>query len=91
MFLHNANWNYPTTIWFGNGRIKEHNEACKKLNIKKPLLVTDPGLAKSNMFNTILKTNNFLKKIIIFSNIKGNHLGKNINDDLKVPVADKMI
>ena len=84
MFLHNANWNYPTTIWFGNGRIKELNEACKKLNIKKPLLVTDPGLAKSDMFNTILKTNNFSKKINIFSNIKGNPLGKNIDDGVKV-------
>ena len=84
MFLHNANWNYPTTIWFGNGRIKELNEACKKLNIQKPLLVTDPNLAKSNMFNTILKNNNFLEKINIFSNIKGNPLGKNIEDGVKV-------
>ena len=84
MFLHNANWNYPTTIWFGNGRIKELNEACKKLNIQKPLLVTDPNLAKSAMFNTILKTNNFSKKINIFSNIKGNPLGKNIDDGVKV-------
>ena len=84
MFLHNANWNYPTTIWFGNGRIKELNEACKKLNIQKPLLVTDPNLAKSNMFNKILKNNNFLKKINIFSNIKGNPLGKNIEDGVKI-------
>ena len=76
MFLHNANWNYPTTIWFGNGRIKELNEACKKLNIQKPLLVTDPSLAKSNMFNTILKNNNFLEKINIFSNINFVHVPK---------------
>ena len=84
MFLHNANWNYPTTIWFGNGRIKELNDACKKLNIQKPLLVTDPSLAKSDMFNTILKTNNFLKKTNIFSNIKGNPLGKNIDNGVKI-------
>ena len=84
MFLHNANWNYPTTIWFGNGRIKELNEACKKLNIQKPLLVTDPNLAKSNMFNKILKNNNFLEKINIFSNIKGNPLGKNIEGGVKI-------
>ena len=84
MFLHNANWNYPTTIWFGNGRIKELTEACKKLNIQKPLLVTDPNLAKSNMFNKILKNNNFLEKINIFSNIKGNPLGKNIEGGVKI-------
>ena len=41
-----ANWNYPTAIRFGAGRIKELPQLCAELNIKKPLLVTDSGLAK---------------------------------------------
>lgn len=41
-----ANWHYPTAIRFGAGRIKELPALCAELNIKKPLLVTDSGLAK---------------------------------------------
>ncbi|SDQ23671.1 iron-containing alcohol dehydrogenase [Pseudovibrio sp. Tun.PSC04-5.I4] len=40
-----ANWSYPTAIRFGAGRIKELAEACAAAGMKKPLLVTDKGLA----------------------------------------------
>ncbi len=40
-----ANWSYPTAIKFGAGRIKELADHCKAVGIKKPLLVTDRGLA----------------------------------------------
>lgn len=40
-----ANWSYPTAFKLGRGRIKELADACKSLGIKKPLLVTDRGLA----------------------------------------------
>ncbi|MCF6322701.1 MAG: iron-containing alcohol dehydrogenase [Rhizobiaceae bacterium] len=40
-----ANWSYPTTIKFGNGRIAELPAACEATGIKKPLFVTDKGLA----------------------------------------------
>jgi alcohol dehydrogenase len=40
-----ANWSYPTAVKLGRGRIKELAEACKTLGIRKPLLVTDRGLA----------------------------------------------
>lgn len=39
------NWSYPTAIRFGAGRIKELAEACAAAGMKKPLLVTDRGLA----------------------------------------------
>lgn len=41
-----ANWSYPTAIRFGAGRIAELPEACAQAGIKKPLLVTDRGLAR---------------------------------------------
>ena len=41
----NANWSYPTAIRFGAGRITEIADACFVAGIKKPLLVTDRGLA----------------------------------------------
>ncbi len=40
-----ANWNYPTAIRFGAGRIAELGAACKAAGISRPLFVTDPGLA----------------------------------------------
>ena len=40
-----ANWSYPTAIRFGAGRIVEIAEACAVAGIKKPLLITDRGLA----------------------------------------------
>ena len=44
-----SNWNYPTTMWVGKDRIKDLSIACKTLNMKKPLLVTDNGLVKSKI------------------------------------------
>ena len=41
----NANWSYPTAIRFVAGRISEIADACFVAGIKKPLLVTDRGLA----------------------------------------------
>ena len=41
-----GNWNYPTSIRFGAGRIDELADACAAAGITRPLLVTDPGLAK---------------------------------------------
>jgi 4-hydroxybutyrate dehydrogenase len=40
-----GNWSYPTAMRFGAGRISEIAEACKSTGMKKPLLVTDRGLA----------------------------------------------
>ena len=42
-----ANWNYPTAIKFGAGRIKELAEVCRSQGILRPLLVTDSGLARA--------------------------------------------
>ncbi|MBO9444546.1 iron-containing alcohol dehydrogenase [Ruegeria sp. R14_0] len=40
-----GNWSYPTAIKFGAGRIKELPEACAAAGMRRPLLVTDKGLA----------------------------------------------
>ncbi len=40
-----GNWSYPTAMKFGAGRIKELPEACAQAGMKRPLLVTDKGLA----------------------------------------------
>ena len=53
--MKNYNWNYPTTMWVGENRIIDLGNACKQLNIKSPLLVTDGGLAKTQMVLNILE------------------------------------
>ena len=40
-----ANWNYPTSIRVGEQRLSELGACCADLNMRNPLLVTDPGLA----------------------------------------------
>ncbi len=40
-----ANWNYPTSIRVGEQRLSELGACCAGLNMRNPLLVTDPGLA----------------------------------------------
>ena len=53
----NFDWGYPNTVWFGNGRIKDLPKACKILDIKKPLFVTDQDLAKTKMVEETLEIN----------------------------------
>ncbi len=49
-----GNWSYPTAIKFGAGRIRELPEACAAAGIKRPLLVTDKGLADLPITTTTL-------------------------------------
>jgi alcohol dehydrogenase len=44
-----ANWNYPTAMRFGAGRIAELAEAVKSAGFARPLVVTDPKLAAMPM------------------------------------------
>ena len=75
------NWNYPTTIWAGENRITDIGLACRTLNIKKPLLITDSGLANSEILKkTLEKLNNEKITTEIYSNVTGNPTGSNVND-----------
>ena len=69
-------WNYPTTMWVGENRIKDISLACKKLNIKRPLLVTDSDLANSEIVKKTLEHLNISAEI--YSNVKGNPTGTNV-------------
>ena len=52
-----GNWNYPTTVRCGAGRIRELPECCRSLGMERPLLVTDPGLAKLPLVADALAVN----------------------------------
>ena len=51
------NWNYPTSVWVGENRIKDLAEACKNLNISSPLFVTDKDLINLDMTKKIILEN----------------------------------
>ncbi|GAA5524754.1 1,3-propanediol dehydrogenase [Microbulbifer aestuariivivens] len=78
--FHN-NWNYPTAIRVGPGRIGELAETCAALGMRAPLLVTDPGLADLPMVARALAlcAQGGLQAGL-FSSIKGNPNGKNVAD-----------
>jgi len=51
-----GNWNYPTLVRFGAGRIVELPDHCRALGMQRPLLVTDAGLAALPMIASARKT-----------------------------------
>jgi alcohol dehydrogenase class IV len=79
-----GSWNYPTRILFGPGRIKELPDACKKLGMKRPLLITDAGL-KDNpiVLDTVALCKAAGLETAVFANIKSNPTGTNIADGVK--------
>ncbi|MBU0808764.1 MAG: iron-containing alcohol dehydrogenase [Gammaproteobacteria bacterium] len=75
------NWNYPTSVRVGVGRISELPTACRQLGMSAPLLVTDPGLAALPMIDrALLHCRDDGLKAGLFSGIKGNPTGQNVMD-----------
>ena len=80
-----SNWNYPTTVWTGEGRSADLPEACLLANIKNPLFVTDKDLVALPMtIKTIDSLKKIFKDINIFSKFSGNPFGKNINEGVEL-------
>jgi len=76
-----ANWNYPNSILAGVGRINELAETCKNLNMKAPLLITDPGLVVLPMIGAAVNDcNDSGLRCGLFSKIQGNPTGQNVED-----------
>jgi alcohol dehydrogenase class IV len=75
-----GNWNYPTSVRFGAGRIRELPDACRGLGMKRPLLVTDPGLAPLPM---VAQAAELCRKAglpcAVFSDVQANPVEENVN------------
>ncbi len=74
-----ANWNYPTTVWAGPGRIAELPAACAALGIKRPLLVTDEGLRAAPM---VQQARALVPGTGLFADVRGNPVAANIEAGL---------
>ena len=75
------NWNYPTSVWVGNNRIKDLSQACNNLGITKPLFVSDKDLVNLDMVkNIISELNKNFNNLSVFSNFSGNPFGENVEE-----------
>jgi len=86
----NVNWNYPTNIRCGIGRINELATACQELGMKAPLIVTDPGLAQLPMIKQAVTSCQKLGlSCDVFSQIKANPSIENVIDGVSVYKQNK--
>ncbi len=75
------NWNYPTSVWVGENRIKDLSQACNNLSITNPLFVTDKDLINLDMVkNIILELKKNFNNLSVFSNFSGNPFGENVEE-----------
>ncbi|MFC5391190.1 iron-containing alcohol dehydrogenase [Bosea vestrisii] len=80
-----ANWNYPTAVRFGPGRIAELAQACRAAGIERPLLVTDSGLSGQPMIkDAIAQLAADGLKVTLFDRVQANPVAANVEDGLKV-------
>jgi alcohol dehydrogenase class IV len=75
-----GNWNYPTTIWAGPGRIAELAKACSSAGIARPLIVTDEGLIGAPMIKNALTA---LKGVAVFGGVRGNPASSHVEAGLR--------
>ena len=84
MTIPNRNFNYPTAIKFGAGRIRELADHCRANGIARPLLVTDPGLAAMPMVRAVVED---VKRaglgIRVFSDVRPNPVEANVLEGVK--------
>ena len=81
----NYNWNYPTTMWVGENRVKDLSVACNNLKINNPLFVTDKDLINLPFVkNVIFDLNKNFKKLTTFSNFSGNPIGNNVDEGVLI-------
>jgi alcohol dehydrogenase class IV len=72
-------WNFPTRVVTGPGRIAELPEACRIHGITRPLLVTDHGLAASDLIAGIVgRVRDAGIPIGVFSDVKSNPTEANL-------------
>lgn len=78
---YSANWNYPTNVKVGAGRINELANLCKSMGMQSPLLITDPGLATLPMLQRVVDDLNASEvRCGLFSAIQANPTGQNVDD-----------
>jgi hypothetical protein len=80
-----ADWKHPTEIRFGVGRVAELPDACERLGIRHPLLVTDPGVALLPIARRLVAANVARGiETAVFSRITSDPDGESIADGARM-------
>ena len=83
--LQNTNWNYPTAVWFGHGRVADIVAACEQMGMKHPLIVTDEALVQLPIMEDLLAP---LKAqglaYSLYSDVQPNPTGENVEAGVNV-------
>jgi alcohol dehydrogenase class IV len=80
-----ANWNYPTSVKVGAGRVSELAGLCGDLGMSSPLLITDPGIAGLPMLSRVLEqVRGAGLEVGLFFEIKANPTGENVEAGVAV-------
>lgn len=75
-----ANWNYPTAVRFGPGRISELADGAQSLGMNRPLLVTDPTIAQLPIMETALEAiRDGGLEVGVFAEVQANPVGANVD------------
>jgi alcohol dehydrogenase class IV len=78
-------WNFPTRMVFGVGAITRLPRLCRSQGMKNPLLVTDESLKDMPIFtDTLALLRDAGVNVGLFSGVKGNPTGGNVEAGLKV-------
>lgn len=80
-----GNWNYPTTVRFGAGRISELPQHCRDLGMTRVLLVTDRGLAPLPLVaSTVQLLRDAGLPCEVFSDVRPNPTGSDVDKGVAV-------
>lgn len=71
---------FPTTIVFGPGAVNRLPEELDKRALSRPLLVTDPGLTKTPVFERV---RNLVPSAAVFSSVDSNPTERNVLDGVE--------
>jgi alcohol dehydrogenase class IV len=76
-----GDWSFPTEIRFGAGRIEELGALCTRFGMKRPLIVTDRGLATTPIVESVRRAAEGPGVAPgLFAALQENPTGRNIED-----------
>lgn len=85
-----GNWNFPTSVRFGAGRISELAQHVRAAGMQRPLFVTDPALAAMAMTKSAFESLKAEKiDAALFTDVKPNPVAANVEAGLAALRAGK--
>lgn len=78
-------FNYPTTIYYGPGSLKELTKSIAQLGLKKLLLVSDPTLEKLGMVEKVVNECKLMDlQVVTYCNVHPNPIEEDVLNGAKV-------